>query len=194
MKKLFRMILEWISDVLDTIHLRRIIKQIEKEGDNLETRPIEELWEELGLNEETGIKTPLCKGIFWIKEIHKLYQNGSCIFKIPVDERGNIIDDFWDGDDYIPLNSKKSDNYNHEKTWALLDKNKTNNKPYDYYPRGRVEVKNGKAIIFANPNICNDEVNEYLIYEFKLTEENGIKEVVMRPNHSEHYKCHLDRK
>ena len=27
----------------------------------------------------------------------------------------------------------------------------TKNKPYNYYPRGRVEIKNGKVSIYMNP-------------------------------------------
>ena len=34
-----------------------------------------------------------------------------------------------------------------------IDKSITEGHPYNYYPRGRVEIKNGKIIIFLNPDI-----------------------------------------
>ena len=62
------------------------------------------------------------------------------------------------------------------------------NKPYDYYPRGRVEQSNkGKPIIFMNVNI-GEEYIPVIMEQFGIVEEPKI-----HYDGSEHYKCHLDR-
>ena len=68
----------------------------------------------------------------------------------------------------------------------------TQGEKYNYFPRGRVEISHGKAEIYANPNICNNELKNFIINEFNLTKHNGISEVVMQADGSKHYKCFLD--
>ena len=72
------------------------------------------------------------KGIFWLIE-GELYTN-----KLECDKSGNVIGDG------SGLNSKSGDNFNHRLTWEGLPKNVTHGKEYNYYPRGRVEIKGGK--------------------------------------------------
>ena len=49
--------------------------------------------------------------------------------------------------------AKSGNTYNHKKLWPFV-KPQTCNKPYDYYPRGRVQVnKRGVAYIYLNPSI-----------------------------------------
>ena len=129
---------------------------------------------------------PLCKGIFWINDTDDIGAS-ELFFTIPCDSDGNVID--FD----IAFSSKSGDNFNHKNTWNTLDKKLTNNKKYDYYPRGRVEISNGKATIYANPNIANDDLKEWCIDKFNLYDSNGIKKVIIKPDHSKHYKCYLDQ-
>ena len=82
--------------------------------------------------------------------------------------------------------AKSGNTYNHKKLWSDI-KPKGCNKPYNYYPRGRVDISNkGKAIIYMNPNI-----DESLIPLIKS--EFGIREnPIIRYDNSQHYKCYLD--
>lgn len=68
----------------------------------------------------------------------------------------------------------------------------TNNKKFNYYPRGRVQIANGKATIYANPNICTQDVMYFIIDMFNLSGSNGITKIRIIPDGSDHYKCYLD--
>ena len=129
----------------------------------------------------------LYKGIFWIKDLEDIDFN-QLYFQIPVDMDGNIDDEF----DRMRLNSKNNDNYNHKLVWDSLPSKETDAKSFDYYPRGRVEISNGKVIIYANPNICTDSVVDWIVKRFNLTSHNGIKSVRIIPDYSVHYRCYLD--
>ena len=130
----------------------------------------------------------LYKGIFWITDMDDIDSN-QLYFQIPVDLDGNIDSDF----DRMRLNSKNNDNYNHQLVWKTLSSNETCNKSFDYYPRGRVEIANGKATIYANPNICISKVVDWLTRKFNLNSHSGITKVRVVPDHSEHYQCYLDQ-
>jgi len=82
--------------------------------------------------------------------------------------------------------AKSGVTYNHKKLWSDV-KPKGCNKPYNYYPRGRVDISNkGKPIIYLNPNIDDSTVRQ-------IKSEFGLRsEPTMRYDHSDHYKCHLD--
>ena len=125
------------------------------------------------------------KGIFWFKDISTA--NIVCA-KIPCFTDGSIKENID-----ASLNSKHGNNFNHEKTWNSFDRNITEGKKYNYYPRGRVEIKNGKAKIFINPNIFFPRVIECIMDEFGLDEENGITEINVNLDYSKHYKCYLDQ-
>lgn len=131
----------------------------------------------------------LYRGIFWIRDINNVYSS-DLYFKIPCDTNGSIID----SDFKIPLSmsSKGNDNYNHKNVWNSLSRKKTGGKPFDYYPRGRIEIRNGTAVIYLSPYIPHDELREWLVDKFNLTPSNGIKKIKFNPDYSEHYKCYLD--
>lgn len=83
--------------------------------------------------------------------------------------------------------AKSGDTYNHRKLWNDI-KPKGCNKPFDYYPRGRVTMSNkGKPIIYMNPNISNEYIKD-IKREFGLRQEPSI-----RYDYSDHYKCYLDK-
>ena len=131
--------------------------------------------------------TELYKGIFWITDIDD-WNAEQLMFRIPVTSMGEVIEP-----EKLDLNSRNVDNYNHRLLWESLPNKITHNKPYNYYPRGRVEIKRGKAIIYANPNICSDELIDLLVKRFGLNKENGITEVTLKADGSDHYKCYMDR-
>jgi hypothetical protein len=122
----------------------------------------------------------LFKGIFWVTE------NGLLYFTIPCKKNGFVV-----GESEYPLNSKGGGNYNHKLLWESLPKHITGGKAFNYNPRGRVEIKNGKASVFLNPDINTEEVQAEVIAEFGLTEENGIQKVTFLSDGSSHYKYQM---
>jgi hypothetical protein len=82
--------------------------------------------------------------------------------------------------------AKSGNTYNHKMLWRDIQPS-GKNVPYNYYPRGRVDISNkGKAIIYMNPNVDESFIPE-IRSEFGITEEPTI-----RYDYSEHYKCYLD--
>ena len=83
--------------------------------------------------------------------------------------------------------AKSGVTFNHKAYWNWA-KPAHSKKPYNYYPRGRVDYTNqGKPIIFMNPHVDEIFVSEIIEY-FELEEKPIIKY-----DCSEHYKCYLDR-
>jgi hypothetical protein len=130
----------------------------------------------------------LCSGVFWIVDINNIESNKKYCFQIPCDMNG-----IPDNAEKYNLNAKSGTTYNHEKLWKMLGSKFTNNKPYNYYPRGRVDISNSKVIVYLNPVINTSEIQEFIKKEFNLTSHNGIKKVTFKSDGSEHYKCYLDR-
>lgn len=88
-------------------------------------------------------------------------------------------------------NSKNGLTYTHEKTWANLvyrEPAYIRNKPWNYYPRGRVEIINNKARVYLNPNINIEECQKEIINKFNLYK----IPVKFISDGSKHYKCYLD--
>lgn len=82
--------------------------------------------------------------------------------------------------------AKSGDTYNHKKLWDFV-KPKGCNKPYNYYPRGRVEITNkGKPVIYMNPNIDSVYIKS-IKNDFEI-----FTDVCVRYDYSEHYRCFLD--
>lgn len=122
------------------------------------------------------------RGIFWIKDLDNLENNSDYLFKIETNDNGDALN-------YpFPLNSKNRNDYVHKETWLMLPFNLTKNKPFDYYPRGRIEIKHKEVLLYINPILNEDRIINYLKKEFCLTE---VK--VMLDFH-EHYKCEFDRR
>lgn len=131
----------------------------------------------------------LYRGIFWIPDVDDV-QSSDLYFTIPCDMNGDIDDPEFQ----IPqtMSSTGSDNYNHKRVWNQLPSKLTHNKPFDYYPRGRVEISNGVAKVFHSPYIPQEELKDFVIDKFNLTKHNGIKKIKMIADGSDHYKCYLD--
>lgn len=124
------------------------------------------------------------RGVFWITTLDDVNSNRAYAL-IPCDHNGVPVGD-------TELNSKNQYNLNHEHTWKSFSSEITNNKPYNYYPRGRVEIrKGGKAIIYMNPHINTPEIVKWVIKVFEL-EQNDLR-IDVKNDGSNHYKCYLDR-
>ncbi|MCF0134155.1 MAG: hypothetical protein HUJ72_09840 [Blautia sp.] len=76
----------------------------------------------------------------------------------------------------------------HKTVWPIL-KDVPAGVPWNYYPRGRVEIRRDKAIIFANPRCFEcDRFEEEIIEAFHL----DFMEVVYKVDNSSHYQCLID--
>ena len=116
----------------------------------------------------------LRKGVFW-------YIDGKIISKkVICDENGRA----WEMCEYT---SKSGDNFNHELEWEKLPRSITGNHPYNYYPRGRVEVKSGKVTVWINPTLEDIVILAKIKKEFGL-DTNDIPSVLKIDN-SEHYEA-----
>lgn len=113
-----------------------------------------------------------CKGLFWWTGERLL-----CV-QFPCGADGNALGDA------APL----ADWNNHRRAWARLPKDVTQGKAFDYYPRGRVELRRGKAFLFLSPHLCQDKVLEEIRAAFDL--ENLPLRV--KADGSRHYRCYLD--
>lgn len=108
----------------------------------------------------------MCRGVFWVVD------NELISFPFVENDTMGV--------------AKSGATYNHKKLWQYI-KPRGCNKPYNYYPRGRVDFTNkGKPVIYMNPN-----VDESFISEIKS--KFGLREnPIIRMDNSEHYKCYLD--
>ncbi len=77
--------------------------------------------------------------------------------------------------------------FNHRRLWEDVAPRKYKNKPFDYFPRGRVEFKSdGTPVIYMSPDIDESYVRD-IKREFGLRQE-----PVVNYDHSRHYMNHLD--
>lgn len=130
----------------------------------------------------------LYRGIFWIPDVDDVY-NSQLYFQIPCDYDGNISSDFQIS---TQMSSKGTDNYNHKNVWETLPTRLTLGKPYNYFPRGRVEIHHGIATIYHSPHIPQSDLMGWVKDKFHLTPTNGIKKIKLVADGSNHYKCFLD--
>ena len=144
-----------------------------------------EIYEALQLEESI---TDLAQGVFWIVDLENLYNNEDYCFPIFCDAYGNNLS----VDSEYELNAKSGTTYNHQALWKKLPKKLTHGQEFDYYPRGRVQIANQKAVVYLNPNINTEDVQKFIIDEFNLSRINGIESIVFNSDGSEHYKCYLD--
>lgn len=95
----------------------------------------------------------------------------------------------YNEDNYNRYDSARSKNgltFTHKKLWPEIS-GSYKKYPYNYFPRGRVEIDNkGRSVIYMNPNIPNSAINE-------IKREFGIRnEPIIKYDNSSHYKCYLD--
>lgn len=93
---------------------------------------------------------------------------------------------FVNDSNYINGIAKSGNTYNHKLLWNDV-RPRGCNKPFDYYPRGRVVIsKNGKITVYMNPNISDEYIKD-------IKTAFGLRsEPIINYDYSDHYKCHLD--
>ena len=123
----------------------------------------------------------LQRGVFWVTDIKNAEM---IIISASCDTKGNFTESI--PQEYL---SKNGDEFNYRRVWETLH----NNKNFDYYPRGRVQIRNNKAIIFCSLHICTDHIIDEIKQKFGLDQSNGIVSVKVIADGSEHYKCNLER-
>ena len=127
------------------------------------------------------------KGIFWCYVIcfdFDMYTHNLITVKVHCDGNGNPLEK-------ADFSSKSGDNFNHRIEWDKLLKKNRNNHPYNYYPRGRVEINKGKIKIYANPVIiCDEEAKGMIVKTFELKERE--KEIKWIADNSKHYQYDID--
>ena len=115
------------------------------------------------------------KGIFWVINDELL-----CV-KVECDMNGTP-------QEFVKFSAKSGDNFNHKAEWSKLDRKVTNGKPYNYYRRGRVEVKNNKATVYINPLANTEEIQKKIIEAFNL----GNIKIIFKSDGSAHYQALVD--
>ena len=115
------------------------------------------------------------KGIFWIID-----ESLVCVV-VECDSSGTPLET-------VEFSAKSGNNFNHKLEWKKINKKTTNGKPYNYYHRGRVEIKNNKATVYINPLANMNEIQEKIIKSFNLESIN----LVFKSDGSVHYQALID--
>lgn len=124
------------------------------------------------------------KGIFWCRDFDTNHPK-LIIAAVPCDKNGLT-------NETVAFSAKSGENFNHKAEWSKLDKSITQGKPFNYYPRGRVEIRNGRATIFLNPDIHSEPVLRRIFDAFEIAEHSGLKSTRIQRDGSRHYRylCH----
>ena len=113
--------------------------------------------ETIAKNKEYKRGSLMYKGIFWYDPSEKKL----IVKKVACNRDGVALEE-------VEYSSKSGDNFNHRAEWAKLPRSVTNGQPYNYYPRGRVEIKNNKATVYQNPILDQTPIMEMINDEFGL--------------------------
>lgn len=88
----------------------------------------------------------------------------------------------------FPVSDDQEPTPSHINVWKTVKGNLRQS--WDYYPRGRVEIRRGKVIVFANPLcFCFDKLEESLRDHFQL----GELPIVFKADNSSHYGCEFNK-
>ena len=130
----------------------------------------------------------LKKGIFWFtceftRDGEADFSESEIIYlSIPCNCDGDL-------EGRVILNSRNGTTFTHKKSWKELVSNikELRKHPWNYYPRGRVEIFNGKAKIYLNLMILDcPNFKDILKRKFNL---NDVYIQVI-PDNSRHYACY----
>lgn len=133
------------------------------------------------------------KGVFWVIDGEVVSVRVRC------DESGTLIMDEDTG--YLSVTVKRSEllqlaetwSNNHKKIWFTLPRTITHGKAYNYFPRGRVEIRKKKAIIFLNPCLCYEEMIRKIKKEFGLERNTALRDILVKADGSSHYRCYAEK-
>ena len=122
------------------------------------------------------------KGIFWCANFDTEFPELITV-SVVCDKNGNSKEP-------VQFSSKSGNNFNHRLEWERIDRKITKGQSFNYYPRGRVEIKNGKATVFLNPILNKESIVSKVIDEFglKATELTGVRIKSDGSNHF-HFTC-----
>lgn len=81
------------------------------------------------------------KGIFWCTDSDT---EAPALITVSV-----ACDKNGDSKELVRFSSKSGNNFNHRLEWERLDRSITAGRPFNYYPRGRVEIKMAKLPSFS---------------------------------------------
>jgi hypothetical protein len=123
------------------------------------------------------------KGLFWlIPDEHG--EQKLLTFAFACDNNGVLTET------HPAYNSRKGDSFTHERSWAMASADASReirSKAWNYYPRGRVEIKNNRVIVYCNPGILDWEKFCYTILgEFDLYRVNDVV-IEFKADGSKHY-------
>lgn len=119
------------------------------------------------------------KGIFWI------YRDAAGAWKLltvkALCER--------DGTALQPVrySSKSGENFNHKAEWKRLGHKITDGRPYNYYPRGRVEIRKGRITVYIPPSLFREDTLSVIFQEFGLNGEAAGRSIRVKADGSAHY-------
>ena len=119
----------------------------------------------------------LCKGIFWYVDNQLLCRKVRC------DNSGNSLE-------RVEFTSKHGDNFNHKAEWGKMVRAITGGKPYNYYQRGRVEIKHNRAVLYLNPALNQEEIIKKILFEFGL---DSLTTIDVKCDGSKHYQAMIER-
>jgi len=140
------------------------------------------------------VKTVPRVGIFWVFTYDRDFAEYELLC---VTTEIIIIGSFY-GTHKIKFNSKNHKTYNHKLTWQEREIKENpsikqyTKKAYNYFPRGRVEIRNNTSTIYMNPHISE---HQKVIAEVKknfLLSSHYISDIKVIADGSEHYKCWMD--
>ena len=118
----------------------------------------------------------LKRGVFWVTDIEKAEL---IIAAAECDTEGRFIT--------LPAPEMLADSgceFNHKRVWEALKRRES----YNFYPRGRVQIRRGKAVIYCNPVLCREGIIGRVTAAFGLCAGNRIRSVRVVADGSEHYK------
>ena len=133
--------------------------------------------------------TIMYKGIFWYYVTYfddDMYSYNLLPVYVKCDINGNSLEE-------CKFSSKSGNNFNHKIEWDKMhsqDKIRQRH-PYNYSPRGRVEIRNGIIKVYANPVILDDEkAINHIIELFELVDyKESIRWI---SDNSKHYQYCID--
>ena len=97
---------------------------------------------------------------------------------------------FWYVDGELlcfPVSGDEADTVgnNHRRFWKTLPHSLTGGTPYNCFPRGRVELRHGKAVVYLYPSLCTPGIYARICHAFSLPDE---MQVSFKADGSRHYR------
>ena len=94
-----------------------------------------------------------------------------------------------DGTALFPVrySSKSGENFNHKAEWGRLRREITGGRPYNYFPRGRVEIRKGWITVYVPPSLFREDALSAIFQEFGLNREATGRSVCVKADGSAHY-------